>query len=266
MNFLVQDYADKGYNGIVSSSGGNAGYSAAWIAAKLGLICKVMLPVNTPSNIVSLIEGTGARAELFGENWNAADEKARAIAKSENLGYVHPFDHPLLWEGHATMMSEYAENHSKPEAVVVAVGGGGLLCGVAEGLNKLGWQDVDIIACETEGAASYARALDASMPVDIEQINSIASSLGARKVAQAAFDVTSTFKVIPHICTDSQALDACFQFANDQNIVVGPACGAALSTIYCGDILSEYNNVLVIVCGGIEGTALNLSKWQKELL
>lgn len=265
MDYLVKDYAKRGFKGIVSSSGGNAGYSAAWVAAKIGMICKVILPVNTPPNIIELIEGTGAIAELYGENWNAADSKARHIAQTENMGYVHPFDHPLLWEGHATMITEYADTHPKPDAVVVAVGGGGLLCGVAVGLSQSGWKDVDIITCETEGAASYARALDAGKPVDIGTINSIASSLGARQVAQAAFKASQSFKVIPYTCTDSQALDSCFQFAKDHGAVVGPACGAALSTIYNDNVLSTYNNVLVIVCGGIEGTFPNLESWKQAL-
>ena len=95
---------------------------------------------------------------------------------------IHPFDDPLLWQGHASLIDEIASVHRKPGAVVLSVGGGGLLAGVVEGLRGNGWHDVPVIAVETEGASSLAASLAAGQRVVLPAITSIATSLGARQV------------------------------------------------------------------------------------
>jgi L-serine/L-threonine ammonia-lyase len=76
--------------------------------------------------------------------------------------FVHPFDDELLWRGHATMIHEVATQGPRPEVVVVSVGGGGLLCGVLEGMHACGWSDVPVLAVETVGAASLRAAIAAA--------------------------------------------------------------------------------------------------------
>ena len=84
---------------------------------------------------------------MAGENWNAADAKAREAAQEaggENCLYCPPFDHPLIWEGNASLMHEIAAKVNEigqVDAVVVSVGGGGLLCGIQAGIESLGWID-----------------------------------------------------------------------------------------------------------------------------
>ncbi|TDA49312.1 pyridoxal-phosphate dependent enzyme, partial [Burkholderia pyrrocinia] len=107
--------------------------------------------------------------------------------------FVHPFDDPVLWQGHATMIDEMAADEMaavgpKPDAVVLAVGGGGLLCGVLEGLARNGWHDVPVVAAETEGADCYARSVAQGRPVELPEITSIATSLGAKRPCDAAVE------------------------------------------------------------------------------
>src|SRR6185437_12144230 len=111
-----------------------------------------------------------------------------------------PFDHPLLWEGHASLVDEMLEAGPAPDAVVVAVGGGGLLCGVAEGLARHGLNMVPIVAVETQGAASFAAAMDAGRPVALDRIDTIASSLGARQVCGEAFQWSRRRSPTPTPC------------------------------------------------------------------
>src|SRR3970282_2783441 len=91
-------------------------------------------------------------------------------------------DDPLIWQGHSTRIDEVVRSGVKPEAVVLSVGGGGLLCGVVEGLCRNGWADVPVIAVETEGADSFARSVRSGRRVELAAITSIATSLGASRV------------------------------------------------------------------------------------
>ena len=101
--------------------------------------------------------------------------------------FIHPFDDPIIWQGHASMIDEIALSGAKPEAVVLSVGGGGLLCGVIEGLKRNNWSDVPIVAVETEGAESYAASVREGYLVELTAITSIATSLGARQVCNQAY-------------------------------------------------------------------------------
>ena len=117
-------------------------------------------------------------------------------------------------------------------SVVDIVGGGGLLCGVLVGLQRNGWESVPVIAVETQGAESFHVGMKAGKPVRLEGgITSIAKSLGATITSPNALSMSSEHpgKVISIVISDSAAVDACCQFADDHRCMVEPACGAALA-------------------------------------
>jgi L-serine/L-threonine ammonia-lyase len=146
------------------------------------------------------------------------------------------------------------------------VGGGGLLCGVFEGLHRMGLASVPVIAVETAGADSYARALAAGERVELPGISSIATSLGARRVSEEAFALARRHPVEPVVVSDREAVEACLRFMDDHRVVVEPACGASLALAYrAGEALARYGHVLVIVCGGVTATVEQLQRWAREL-
>jgi L-serine/L-threonine ammonia-lyase len=166
--------------------------------------------------------------------------------------YVHPFDDPLIWEGHASLVDEVLASGLEPDAVVLSVGGGGLLCGVARGLQRAGLSQVTIVTAETVGAESFFKTGQANELVELGRISSVATTLGAKKVAEEALEVSRTFTVVPYVVNDRQAVEACFRFADDHRVVVEPACGAALALVYQNvAALQAVENILLIVCGGV---------------
>jgi threonine dehydratase len=154
----------------------------------------------------------------------------------------------------------------KPDAVVLSVGGGGLMCGVIEGLHRHGWVDVPVIAVETQGADSLAQSVAAGERVELPAITSIATSLGARQVCAQAFDWTRRHPVRSVVVSDREAVEACLSFALEQRVIVEPACGAALSQVFApgASTLRDARNVLVIVCGGVAASHEQLQAWSKE--
>jgi L-serine/L-threonine ammonia-lyase len=184
----------------------------------------------------------------------------------ERDAFIHPFDDPLLWEGHATLIDEVARAGLRPDAVVLAVGGGGLLCGVVEGLRRNGVADVPVIAVETEGADSYAQSLAAGERIELPAIRSIATSLGARRVSERAFGLAAEHPVHPVVVSDRDAVRACLRFMDDHRVVVEPACGASLALAYeAATALAQYDKVLVIACGGVTATVEQLQQWGAQL-
>jgi L-serine/L-threonine ammonia-lyase len=166
-----------------------------------------------------------------------------------------------VWRGHASLVREIAAAGIKPGAMVLSVGGGGLLCGVAAGLHAMGWTDVPIVAAETEGASSFTQSVQADRLITLDRITSIATTLGARTVAQQALDWTRRHPIAPWVISDRAAVDACLRFADDHRVLVEPACGAALAAGYLrAPALIDRDPVVIIVCGGVGVTRETAAK------
>jgi L-serine/L-threonine ammonia-lyase len=244
-------HAARGARRLLSSSGGNAGLAVAYAGRRLGLPVLVVVPESTREWPKSLIRRQGAEVVVHGKSWMEANEHLMTLRQPTDA-FIHPFDDPLLWEGHASMMAEAASQGPKPDAVVLSVGGGGLMCGVLQGMHAVGWQDVPLVAVETVGADSLNAAVAAGELVTLEGITSIATSLGARRVSERAFEWTKQHEVIATTVTDDEAVRACLDVADEHRLVVEPACGAAVAAAVQRRVpaLQAASNVLVILCGG----------------
>jgi len=249
---------------FISSSGGNAGIAVAYAGRKLSVPVVVVVPETTTDRAKELVRQEGAELLVHGASWQEANALALTM-QGPGDAFIHPFDDEWLWRGHATMVDEMARSEHAPDAVVLSVGGGGLLCGVVQGLQRNGWGDVPVLAVETRGADSFSQALKAGQPVELPAIQSIASSLGARKVAQQAFEMTQQHAIRSVVVSDRQAVKACMAFLHDHRIVVEPACGAALAAVYENvDAIREFKKIAVIVCGGVTATIEQLKLWSGD--
>lgn len=240
----------SGCRRFVSSSGGNAGLAIAYAGRKLGVPVTVVVPESTRARARQLIVAQDADVIVHGQSWQEAHAHAQSLLDAEAM-YLHPFDDPVVWEGHASVIAETLAREPAIDTVVVSVGGGGLLCGIARGLRDAGRTDVKLITAETLGADSFAQSVRAGKLVTLDAITSVATSLGAKTIASAALDVARELDVDSRVVTDREAIDACLRFADDHRIVVEPACGAALALAYGGsDALADAGTILVVVCGG----------------
>ncbi|BFZ62815.1 catabolic L-serine/threonine dehydratase [Saitoella coloradoensis] len=246
---------------ITSSSGGNAGLAAAHAARSLGSGCTatIVVPSTIPLSMIQRIQD----ADLVREDQTGGV-------------YCPPFDHPDIVDGNATMVNELVEQLAmgggeKPGAIVCAVGGGGLLSGILHGLREVGsgWEEVPVVAVETDGAASLHASLTAGNLVTIPAITSIATSLGAKRVSQTCFDLATAHvgSVKSVTVTDAEAVDGCVRFVNDQRMLVEPACGTVLSLAYGGrlrEVVGEEGSVVLVVCGGSNVSMEMLGRYQER--
>lgn len=262
---LCEYYAQQAIQGFICASGGNAGIAVAYAGQVLNVPAHIILPKTTPSIIADKLRLEKAQVIIEGDNWDAANELALKLAKENNLAYIPPFDHPVIWQGYTSLIEELKMDGCKPQAIIVSVGGGGLFTGLIEGLHTLQWQEVALITAETQGAASLATAMQEKKRVRLEKIDTIATTLGAKQICQAAFDWTQKHPVFPQVVSDKEAAHACLRFADDHRLLVEPAGGAALAVLYeKRPILQQFKDIVVIVCGG-SGVSLSLlAKWKQQ--
>lgn len=263
MGRACQAAVASGASRLVSSSGGNAGYAVAYAGRQLGVPVTVVVPRRTATRTRELIASEGAEVIVEGEVWDEAHAHALQIASDRGGAVIHPFDQPEVWEGHASLIEEVAAQLPPPGAVVVSVGGGGLMCGVLRGMHAVGWGQVPLLAVETHGAASYAAALRAGHPVTLPTIDSLALTLGAKRVCDRAVAWAKQHPVEPWQCDDAAAVRSCGRFLDDHRVLVEPSCGAALASVYDHAPPLQDRSVLLVVCGGASVTRAQLEGWER---
>ncbi|CRK11944.1 hypothetical protein BN1708_002375 [Verticillium longisporum] len=251
------------------SSGGNAGLACATSAAALGLAATIVTPTTTPQVMIARLRLLGAHVSQVGASWIEADRHLRAnlLARDPHGVYVPPFDHPDIWAGAATLVSELARQtppHVDIDAVVASVGGGGLVNGLLQGLEDVErdgaasapWprgRPPTVVAVETRGADSLHASVEAGRLVTLPAITSIATSLGAVRVSERTWEwarrkaVLGPRRQAEHggrkmgpagleslVVSDAEAAMACVRFAHDARFVVEVACGATVAVCYNG--------------------------------
>ena len=263
---LVQQRVAEGATAVVCASGGNAGMAATLAARACEVPVTIVVPQTTAVAVREAIAARGASVVVHGAVWDEAHEHALGLARAHNAVYVHPFDDPLLWDGHATLIDEVVHEGAAFDCVVTSVGGGGLLAGIALGLRRNGLGHVPVIAVETEGAASFAAALEAGTPVTLPAITSIATSLGARRVMPRLLDVAREHEIVSVVVSDAQAVQACTRFADTMRVLVEPACGASIAALDVHPaVFARFKAPLIEVCGGVGVSLARLAQWRTDL-
>lgn len=167
IGFACEEYARRGARRFISSSGGNAGIAAAYAGRRLSIPVRVVVPESASARAIELIRRENAEVIVHGASFQEANAMAQSMLTATDA-FIHPFDDPLLWEGHASMIDEVARAGVQPDAVILSVGGGGLMCGVIAGLRRNGWPGVPVIAVETEGADSLAQSVAAGERIELQ--------------------------------------------------------------------------------------------------
>nr|HAT8714375.1 pyridoxal-phosphate dependent enzyme [Legionella jordanis] len=258
---LCQSEWQRGVRSFVASSGGNAGVAVAYCGMKLKVPTKVFIPSTSHPIYIEAIKAFGAQVVVAGGAWDEAHRAAQNFAEEKQAAYIPPFDHPLLWQGHATMMTELvSQGMPKPDAVIASVGGGGLACGVLEGMRQCKWQDVPLIAVETRGADSFFQSLKANQLIRLPVITSKATSLGAKCISAQLMRWEKEHDVRSLVVSDEDADYGSRAFAKDQRMLVELASGASLAPVYQNHpIIQSFKTILVIVCGGLNISHFDLN-------
>ncbi|AGO10768.1 AaceriAFR747Wp [[Ashbya] aceris (nom. inval.)] len=270
---------------VFASSGGNAGLAAATASQQLGLPCTVVVPETTRRRMVERIRSTGAEVISRGRVLQESDDYLRSeLMKNVDVEkvapiYAHPFDNPLIWEGHATMVDEMVESlHlqdvplERVKGIVCSVGGGGLYNGIVHGLEKHGLaESIPVVAVETDGCEVLHRSLQLGRNVSMNP-KSVATSLCTSFVTELTLRYAQKYRTKSVVLEQLDVVETCLKFAEESNIVTEPACGAALHLGYHPEILerelgalTSQDVVIVIACGGSTMNLSDLKECKEDL-
>jgi len=275
-NFILkalQDHTGPDKPHFYCCSGGNAGIAAVVAARSLGCNATVVVPTSTSAMMIEKLHIAGAADVVqHGESWVEANTflNEELVAKDPSGIYVPAFDHPRIWEGNASLITELKRQllDDEPDVIVCSVGGGGLFAGLVEGVDEHFHGTTKFLAIETKGADSLNNSLRAGENVTLPAITSIATSLGAKRVANEAFERGKRSHVVSAVLTDADAALGCCRFADDERILVEPACGVSIAACYNGALkkhfpeLDQNSRVVVVVCGGSAITPALLEQYR----
>ncbi len=234
--------------GVTTVSAGNHAMALSFACRSLGSTAKVVMPRNANPYRVEECRELGAEVELV-PDVHAAFDEVRRIEAEEGRAFVHPFEGPRTALGTATVAWELHRQVADLDAVVVPIGGGGLCAGVALA-TKLMRPDCLVLGVEPQGADSMHRSFAAGKPQGIDEVRTIADSLGAPRAEPYSFGLCHRFVDDLVLVDDRQIRRAMRLLYDEMKLVVEPA-GAAATAALCGPLADRLSGkrVGVIVCG-----------------
>jgi threonine dehydratase len=238
--------ADRAADGVVAASGGNHGVAVAWAARRLGIPANIFVPEIAAAAKIDRLEQLEATVHRLGREYSESLAAAEHFAAHHEVASVHAYDQPEVMAGAGTLARELDDQAPDLDTVVVACGGGGLAGGLAS------WWGTArrLVVVETGGTPTFARALDAGGPVDVEVGGVGADALGARRLGTLGWEALTAVGAESVLVEDAEVLAAQELLWRECRLRVEPAGAAALAALRSDRVeLSRTERVAVIVCG-----------------
>ena len=249
-NVLSQLPAEQKKRGVIAASAGNHGQALAYQGKLLGVPATVVMPKHAPLIKVSNCQKLGARVVLHGKDFAEAKTQAHEIAAKDKLAYIDGYDDPAIIAGQGTMGLEILEQVPNVDAVIVPVGGAGLIAGVSLAV-KTKRPKVKIIAVEAENVASFSAALKAGKPTRIEMQPTLADGLAIPQVGKNAFEIAKSRVDRAVIVSEEQIALSILRIVELQKGVVEGAAATPLAACLSGDLRGlARKRVVLLLCGG----------------
>lgn len=192
-NRMAQLSQEELSRGVIASSAGNHAQGVALSASHLNCRAVIVMPVTTPSVKVEAVKQLGGEVLLHGETYDEAYAEACRRSEIENLCFIHPFDDPDVIAGQGTVGMEVLRQSPRPPyAIYVAIGGGGLIGGIAAYVKSL-WPDVQIIGVEPHDAAAMTLSLEAGERIRLPQVGLFADGVAVREVGEHTFRLVQRY-------------------------------------------------------------------------
>jgi threonine dehydratase len=240
--------AEERGRGLVAVSGGNHAQAVAYAARTLGLKSIILMPESTPANYVDATRGYGAEIH-FAANVGAAFAEV-AEYESQGWAYIHPFDDPVVIAGQGTIGLEILDDAPQITDLIVSVGGGGLIGGIATAVRSLK-PTVRVWGVETEGADCMSKSLAAGHIVTLETITSIARTLGAPAPSEVTLAMAQNLLEGVTVVSDTEALAALRFLLERLKVLTEPAASCTLAAAdRLKDQFSKERHVVLVLCGG----------------
>ncbi|WP_256684411.1 threonine ammonia-lyase [Halococcus qingdaonensis] len=247
-NKIAQLVEDGGTDRVVAASAGNHAQGVALAATTLGIDATIVMPKAAPQAKVDATRGYGARVELVGQDFQAAMDHAQGLVDDEATAFVHAYDDPAIVAGQGTLGIEMYED-CNVDTVIVPIGGGGLISGIATAMNKLS-PGTRVVGVQAEGAATVPDSLDKGIPVTLDSVNTIADGIATGGISELTLSLIEEHVDEIVTVTDGEIARAVLLLMERAKQVVEGAGAASVAALLSEDLDVEGETVFALLCGG----------------
>jgi threonine dehydratase len=253
---------DEKRRGVVCSSAGNHAQGVAFAARIHGIHAVVVMAENATPSKVAATRGYGAEVVLHGTIWDEANEKARELVRERGLTYVHPFDDLELIAGQGTLGLEIVRDWPEVDVIVVPIGGGGLISGVAMATKSVK-PSVKVIGVESSGAPGMHDSVRAGHVVTLDHVDCIIDGLRVKRVGETTFEVVRRYVDAIVTLPDERMFDAMIWVMSHAKLVVEGAAAAPVAALLnrAVDVPAGARVACVLSGGNVNLDQLRGLKW-----
>lgn len=241
--------------GLIASSAGNHAQGVAYAASKLGVKATIVMPKHTPLIKVEATEAHGAEVVLAGEVYDEAYQKACDLQKEHGYTFVHPFNDEDVIEGQGTIALEILDELPEADIILVPIGGGGLISGIACAAKQIK-PTIKIIGVEPEGAASALAAINEDQVVALKEANTIADGTAVKEIGDMTFDYIKEYVDGIITVSDYELMDAFLLLVEKHKLV---AENSGILSLAALKKLNEKNKKVVSLISGGNIDVLTIS-------
>lgn len=254
-NKIVKMDDEAKAKGLIASSAGNHAQGVAYAASKLGVKATIVMPQHTPLIKVEATEAHGAEVVLTGEVYDEAYQKACDLQKEHGYTFVHPFNDEDVIEGQGTIALEILEELPEADIILVPIGGGGLISGIACAAKQIK-PTIKIIGVEPEGAASALAAINEDQVVALKEANTIADGTAVKEIGDRTFDYIKEYVDGIITVSDYELMDAFLLLVEKHKLV---AENSGILSLAALKKLNEKNKKVVSLISGGNIDVLTIS-------
>lgn len=235
--------------GVVAASAGNHAQGVAYHAQRMGGPATIFMPEMTPITKVNATRRFGAEVVLHGQNYDEAYEQALEYCSQEGLPFIHPFDDPLIMAGQGTIGMEIIQDGIEPDAVIVPIGGGGLMAGIATAIKQQRPQ-CRMIGVQMKRAPGMKASLDEGEVVQVETAPSLADGITVKRVGELTFGVAHQYVDEIVLVDEEEAASSVLTLLEKEKCLVEGAGAVPLAALQSHGLGLEGKRVVLILSGG----------------
>lgn len=250
LNRLATLTPEQASRGVVAASAGNHAQGVAHHATQRGIRSIIVMPITTPLVKVTATRGFGGEVLLHGANYDEACIEATRLCELQGMTFIHPFDDPLVMAGQGTIGLELLEQIENLEAVIVPIGGGGLIGGIACAIKESN-PNIRVIGVQTSRLPSMAEAVRQHHPVTLDPATTIADGIAVRRAGEVTFPVVARYvDEIVTVDEDEIASAILTLLEREKTLAEGAGATALAALLQHRTSLPANTRTAVLVCGG----------------
>ncbi|MGE5215944.1 MAG: threonine ammonia-lyase [Chloroflexota bacterium] len=249
LNRLLTLTSEEARRGVIAASAGNHGMSVAFHSRRLNIAATIVMPQFAPLVKVTRVRQYGARSVLHGGDYDAACAEAVRLSREQALTFISAFDDPWVVAGQGTIGLEIYDQNPDLDAVIVPVGGGGLIAGVALALKTLK-PEIRVIGVQAEAVPSMKAALAAGAPTELPPATTIADGIAVRRVGATPFELVKSYVDEIVTVSESEIANAVLLLLEIEKTVAEGAAAVPLAALVNKKVILADKNVGLVLSGG----------------